>query len=226
MKFKLFFVFALALSLSLVYVFGFRQDSQQLRASLIKVFSGSRAEAATMPQAGASASDDMQASLTTANRAGDSEAATGLSKMGSESDILRASLIKAVKADNTELAKKLIKLGADVNGRTSANGWSALHYAVRNGNAEIVQLLLNAGADPDCLGTMEGQKDSVVSVRPLVLAQAALDFVSQVPPSNMEETLRQNGLDDPALVKSMKDPKATDRYRKVVDVLTSASKES
>jgi hypothetical protein len=73
---------------------------------------------------------------------------------------------------------------------------------------------------------MEGQKDSVVSVRPLVLAQAALDFVSQVPPSNMEETLRQNGLDDPALVKSMKDPKATDRYRKVVDVLTSASKES
>lgn len=226
MKFKLFFVSALALSLSLVYVFGFRQDSQQLRASLMKVFSGSRAEAATIPQKVGSASDDMQASSTTTNLAGNTEATTGLSKMGSESDILRASLIKAVRADNTEMAKKLIKLGADVNSRTSANGWSALHYAVRNGNAEIVQLLLNAGADPDCLGTMDGQKDSVVSVRPLVLAQAALDLVSKVPPSDMEETLRQNGLDDAALVKSMKDPKATDRYKKVVDVLTSVSKES
>jgi hypothetical protein len=226
MKFKLFFVFALALSLSLVYVFGFRQDSQQLRASVMMAISGSRAEAATMPQKVGSASDDMQASLTTTNMAANTDAVIGLSKMGSESDILRTSLIKAVRADNTELVKKLIKSGANVNSRTSANGWSVLHYAVRNGNAEIVQLLLNAGADPDCLGTMDGQKDSVVSVRPLVLAQAALDLVSQVPPSNMEETLRQNGLDDPALVKSMKDPKATDRYRKVVDVLTSASKES
>jgi ankyrin repeat protein len=139
---------------------------------------------------------------------------------------LRASLIKAVRADNTELAKKLIRMGADVNSRTSANGWSALHYAVRNGNAEIVQLLLKAGADPNCLGTIDGQKDSVVSLRPLVLAQAALDLVSQVPPSNIEDTLRQSGLDDPALVKSMKDPNATDRYQKVVDVLSSFTKES
>jgi ankyrin repeat protein len=97
---------------------------------------------------------------------------------------------------------------------------------VRNGNAEIVQLLLNAGADPNCLGTMEGQKESVVSVRPLVLAQAALDLVSQVPPSSIEDTLRRSGLDDPALVKSMTDPNATDRYRKVVDVLTTVTKES
>jgi len=226
MKFKLFFVSALALSLSLVYVFGFRQDSPQLRASLMTAISGSRAEAATMPQKVGSVSDDMQASLTPTFKDDNTEAANGLGKMGSESEVLRASLIKAVRSDNTELAKKLIKLGADVNSRTSANGWSALHYAVRNGNAEIVQLLLNAGADPNCQGTMEGQKDSVVSLRPLVLAQAALDLVSQVPPSNIEETLRQSGLDDPALLKSMKDPKATDRYRKVVDVLTSVSKES
>ncbi len=215
MKFKLFFVAALSLSLSLVYAFGFRQDSPQLRALLVAALHGSRAQAATIPQSAGSLSDDMQAS---------NVADTGLGKMGSQSDVLRVSLIRAVKNDNTEVAKKLIKLGADVNSRTSANGWTALHYAVRNGNAEIVQLLLKSGADPNTLGTMEGQKES--AVKPLVLAQAALDLVSQVPPSNIEDTLRQSGLNDPALLRSMKDPKATDRYRKVVDVLTTVTKES
>ncbi|MGD0940660.1 MAG: ankyrin repeat domain-containing protein [Terracidiphilus sp.] len=222
MKFKLFFVFALALSLSLVYVFGFRQDSPQLRTSLMTAIHGSRAEAATISQKTTSDSDNEQASLTPIN----SESDQTLGKMGSESDVLRASLIKAVRSDNVDLTKKLIKMGADVNGRTSANGWSALHYAVRNGNAQIVQILLKAGADPNCLGTFEGQKDSAVSLRPLVLARAALDLVTQVPPSDIEETLRQNGLNDPALVKSMTDPNATDRYKKVVDVLTSVTKES
>jgi ankyrin repeat protein len=225
MKFKIFFVFALALSISLVYVFGFRQDSQQLRSSLMAAIHGSRAEAATMSQKAALASEDVQASPTLISQES-TQTPNGIGKMGSESDILRTSLIKAVRSDNVELTKKLIKLGADVNSRTSANGWSALHFAVRNGDAEIVQILLKAGADPNCLGKMEGQKDSAVSLRPLVLAQAALDLVTQIPPDNIEETLRQSGLNDPALVKSMTDPNATDRYKKVVDVLTNAHKES
>lgn len=225
MKFKLFFVFALALSLSLVYVFGFRQDSQQLRASLMTAIHGSRAEAATMSPRVTPVSEDMLASQSP-SRAGNSETPHSLGRIGSESDALRASLIRAVRADNTEQTRKLIKIGADVNSRTSANGWSALHYAVRNGNAEIVQLLLKAGADPNCLGTMEGQKNSAISLRPLVLAQAALDLVTQVSPSDIEDTLRQSGLSDPALLKSMTDPNATDRYKKVVDVLTNVTKES
>jgi hypothetical protein len=225
MKFKLFFVFALALSLSLVYVFGFRQDSQQLRTSLMTAIHGSRAEAATMSPRDLPASEDMQASMTPI-KIDSTEAPSSFGRIGSESDVLRVSLIKAVRADNTELTKKLIKLGADVNSRTSPNGWSALHYAVRNGNAEIVQLLLKAGADPNCLGAIEGQKAAAISLRPLVLAQAALDVVTQVPPTDIEETLRQSGLNDPALVKSMTDPNATDRYQKVVEVLTSVTKQS
>jgi len=135
-----------------------------------------------------------------------------------------ASLMAAVKADNTEEAKRLIGKGADANSRTSPTGWSALHYAARNGNVEIVQLLLSAGADPNCSGAMEGQTTSVISLKPLVIARANLDLVSQIPASRMEETLRENGLDDPALVKSMKDPKAADRYQTVVDALSKVTK--
>jgi len=130
-----------------------------------------------------------------------------------------ASLMKAIRADNTEEAKKLIQKGADANSRTTPSSWSVLHYAARNGNVEMVQALLSAGADPNYSGTMEGQTGSAISLKPLVLAKVSLDLVSQIPASRMEETLRQNGLDDPALLKSMKDPTAADRYQKVVDAL-------
>ena len=139
---------------------------------------------------------------------------------------LRTSLMNAVRADNTEEAKRLIKLGADVNCRTSPNGWSALHFAVRNGNVEIVEALLQAGADPNYTGTMEGQTGSIISEKPLDIAQSALDLVKQVPPSSMEETLRQGGLDDSALLKSMKDSTAAARYQKVVEALAKVTGES
>ena len=136
-----------------------------------------------------------------------------------------ASLMTAVKADNTEEAKKLIGKGADANSCTSPTGWSVLHYAARNGNTEIVQALLSAGADPNYSGAMEGQAGSVISLKPLVIARATLDLVNQIPASRMEETLRQNGLNDTALLKSMKDPTAADRYQKVVDALSKVTKE-
>ena len=142
MKFKLFFVFALALSLSLVYVFGFRQDSPQLRTSLMTAIHGSRAEAATISQKTTSDSDNEQASLTPIN----SESDQTLGKMGSESDVLRASLIKAVRSDNVDLTKKLIKMGADVNGR-STDGSTALMMAAGYGYTDILNLLLDRGAN-------------------------------------------------------------------------------
>jgi ankyrin repeat protein len=134
------------------------------------------------------------------------------------------SLMTAVKADNTEEVRSLIGKGADANSRTSPTGWSALHYAARNGNVEIVQLLLNAGADPNYSGSMDGQAGSSAGLKPLTLAKASLDLVGQVPAANMEETLRQIGLNDPALLKSLKDSTAAERYQKVVDTLTKVTR--
>jgi hypothetical protein len=135
-----------------------------------------------------------------------------------------ASLMTAVKADNTEETTKLLDKGADANSRTSPSGWSALHYAAMNGNVEIVQALLKAGADANYSGARDGQANSAVALKPLPLALGMLDVVSQVPAAQMETTLRQGGLDDPALLKSAKDPKAADRYQKVVELLAQVTK--
>ena len=145
--------------------------------------------------------------------------------LGSKQDAatLQSSLMAAVRADNTEEATRLIHLGANPNSRTSAKSWSVLHYAVRNGNVEVVEALLRAGADPNYAGTIEGQAKDAVPLKPLAIAKAAQDLTSQVPPARMEATLKEGGLNDPALVKSMKDPKAGDRYQKVVEVLARES---
>jgi hypothetical protein len=135
-----------------------------------------------------------------------------------------AALMTAVKADNTAEIKGLLGKGADANSRTSPNGWSALHYAARNGNIEVIQALLNAGADPNYSGNMNGQANSAAAVLPLSLAQGMLEVVTQIQPAEMEATLRQNGLDDPALLKSTKDPNAVDRYEKAVIMLTKVTK--
>ncbi|MGO9316295.1 MAG: ankyrin repeat domain-containing protein [Terracidiphilus sp.] len=129
----------------------------------------------------------------------------------------------AVKADNTTEAINLIGKGVDPNSRTSPKGWSVLHYAAMNGNVEIVQALLKAGADPNYAGTKDGQATSAART-PLDLAQGMMNIVSGIQPSEIEGVLRQNGLDDPALLKSAKDPNAEDRYEKIVVQLIMAMK--
>ena len=129
---------------------------------------------------------------------------------------LSAPLQAAVLADSTAEAVKLLGQGADANGRTAPNGWSLLHYAARNGNAELVQALLKAGADANYAGAMDGNANSAAKLKPLLLAQAIQDLVSLTPVAEMDETLREAGINDPALLKSVKDATAADRYRMVV----------
>jgi len=227
MKHKFLFLFAFVLALALIL--GLAPSAQPWRASLMAAVGIDNTDNPDIGKSFDKTSADsgnLMASVANAIKDDKTEAANGLTNVSADSEKLDASLMTAVKHDDTVAIKKLIKKGADANTRTSANGWAVLHYAVRNGNAEAVQLLLAAGADPNYLGTMEGQTNSVVSLRPLVLAQSALDLVKLVPPSSMEDTLRQSGLDDPALLKSMTDPTAADRYKKVVAALAKVTKDS
>jgi hypothetical protein len=71
---------------------------------------------------------------------------------------------------------------------------------------------------------MDGQANSPTALKPLSLARGMLDVVTVVQPSEMEAKLRANGLDDPALLKSAKDPRAAQRYQKIVEVLVKVTK--
>jgi len=52
-----------------------------------------------------------------------------------------------------------------------------------------------------------------------------LDVVNEIQPADRETELRKNGLDDPVLLKSAKDPNAVDRYEKIVVLLIKSMKE-
>jgi len=133
-----------------------------------------------------------------------------------------AALMTAVKADHTADTLKLIGKGADANVRTTPTGWSALHYAARNGNVDEVQSLLNSNADANYAATMDGKAGS--PVKPLALAQIMLEVTTQVQNSQIEANMRESGVDDPALLKSSTDPNAASRYQKVVNLLTKATR--
>ena len=99
-----------------------------------------------------------------------------------------------------------------------------LFLACKNGSAPMIELLLKAGADANYSGSMDGKANSASALKPLALAQAMLEVVTQVQASQIEANLRESGLDDAALLKSATDPKAADRYQKVVDLLAKATK--
>jgi ankyrin repeat protein len=135
------------------------------------------------------------------------------------------SLMAAIKADNTKEAIRLIEKGADPNSLSSPNGWSALHYAAMNGNVEIVKALLKYGADPNYSATKDGKANAVLAVKPYSLALGMLDIVCELKPSEIEGKLRENGLDDPVLLKSAKDPNAVEHYQDVVGLLINITRD-
>jgi hypothetical protein len=58
-----------------------------------------------------------------------------------------AELIAAVKAGDVDLVSQLIRGGADVNARSEEQEWPALCLAAGKGSLEIVEILVDKGAD-------------------------------------------------------------------------------
>jgi len=65
----------------------------------------------------------------------------------------RTPLMHAVLADDADprVVAVLIDRGTDVNAADGAQRWTALHFAARDGNEQLVRLLLAAGAQVDAV---------------------------------------------------------------------------
>jgi hypothetical protein len=60
-------------------------------------------------------------------------------------------LVEAVKAGNRESVREQVQAGAEL-GRQDKQGWTALNWAAGKGDLEMVELLLELGADPHATG--------------------------------------------------------------------------
>jgi ankyrin repeat protein len=65
---------------------------------------------------------------------------------------LRGHFLRGTQADRNQIARLLIEHGADVNhslgdGRTAGFGQTTLHFAAADKNADLVRILVSAGAD-------------------------------------------------------------------------------
>ncbi|ELW70899.1 2-5A-dependent ribonuclease [Tupaia chinensis] len=68
------------------------------------------------------------------------------SKEGTEKD--KHLLIEAVQRKDVKLVQQLLERGTDVNFQEEEGGWTPLHNAVQQNREDIVELLLDHGADP------------------------------------------------------------------------------
>lgn len=61
--------------------------------------------------------------------------------------VLEERLREAVCIGDTDAVQDLVNLGVDVNARHSVTGWTALHWACKQGYLDVAALLLKNGAD-------------------------------------------------------------------------------
>ncbi len=72
---------------------------------------------------------------------------TSFSLVYSMSESFDEMLVKGVKHSEIDLVKKALESGADVNKKSGEIGYTPLHWAINQGDKNIVQILLESGAD-------------------------------------------------------------------------------
>lgn len=77
--------------------------------------------------------------------------------------VLEERLREVVCVGDTDAVQELVNLGVDVNARHSVNGWTALHWACKQGYLDVAALLLKNGADKNLRSDLGETPASVCS---------------------------------------------------------------
>jgi ankyrin repeat protein len=98
-------------------------------------------------------------------------------------DIIGRTPLHFAAANNQlNMVEYLVSEGADINGQAGCEGWqdhAPLGYAVENCSVDMVQLLLQLGADPICPGWMGLSALDLVEDRQDAKGQAILKFLQK-----------------------------------------------
>ena len=99
------------------------------------------------------------------------------------------------------IVRRLIEAGAPINDTASYGLWYALHNAVVEGNSEVVEVLLSAGANPDVLSE-DGSTPLMMAVRggdarivALLIKAGANVFLKNEDDETAVDMARQAGFD-------------------------------
>ena len=123
---------------------------------------------------------------------------------------------KAVKEDNCTKVSELLKYGAKVNEPESPKGWSALHYAARNGSPSMTKLLLDAGADPNYFGSSQKQEgETSYEINPISVASMTAYSAENA----SDPALKFNDKEYEKLIKA---PNAVNNCKQVIEMLNTA----
>lgn len=131
--------------------------------------------------------------------------------------IIYASSSVSLLFDNVDIVNDLLKAGADMNVGDS-NGWTALHFACKYGDFELVKILVDSGADvikhtnsdetPLTIAAANHNDDIVALMQQLEGQQhmhrhKEVEPDSFVPQSLIEKLFHYTQTEDPDLIKSM-----------------------
>lgn len=98
-------------------------------------------------------------------------------------------LREACSLGNLKAVKQFVRAGVDVNSSNRMNGWTALHWASHRGQYNVVEYLLQNGADPSLVNT-KGETPAQLATHPKVC-----DLLNAPPPEQPKVRKDQSELD-------------------------------
>ncbi|XP_018329728.1 ankyrin repeat domain-containing protein 40 isoform X2 [Agrilus planipennis] len=91
-------------------------------------------------------------------------------------NVFEENLREASCVGDIEAVESLLKHNVDINSKNAVNGWTALHWACKRGNEDVVKILMNNGADPK-VETFKGETAAHLCSNSSILA------LLEIPPS-------------------------------------------